>query len=85
MLKKQLLPYIWGTTWLGEVVPLCTVKTYGKVKVILHLFITLLLNGGELLALHPGCLTHRERVPAVLLSRDWVCPRAGLDSLGKSK
>jgi hypothetical protein len=34
---------------------------YEGVKVWLHVFLTLALDGGERLALHPGCFTPVER------------------------
>jgi hypothetical protein len=38
-------------------------KTYGGVKVYIHVFLTLALCGGEWSASRPGQFTHEERVP----------------------
>jgi hypothetical protein len=45
--------------------------------VLIHIFLTSALDGGEWSASRPGCLTLGERVPGT----HWVDSKAGLDDI----
>jgi hypothetical protein len=55
------------------------------VKVQLHAFLTLALDGREWSASRPGRFTPRERAPCTPWLGSWVGPRAGLDTVSKRK
>jgi hypothetical protein len=56
-------------------------KTHGGVKVELHIFLTLALDGGEWSASCPSHFTPRETAPAILWIRGWVGARVNLDAV----
>jgi hypothetical protein len=58
-------------------------KTYWKVEVQFHVFITLALDGGEWSVLRSGRFTPEERAPDMHLTGGWMELRAGLDAMEK--
>jgi hypothetical protein len=56
------------------------VNTYGGVEVWLHVFLTSALDDGEWSASRTGHINPKEGVPGTHWIRDWVGPRAGLDT-----
>jgi len=56
-------------------------KTYGRVEVYLHAFLTSAPDGGEWLASGPGRFTPRGRATGTHCVRCWVGPRADLDAV----
>jgi hypothetical protein len=60
-------------------------KMYWGVEVQLHGFLTLVLDGGEWSASHPGRFTPRERAPGTHWIGGWVGTRAILDVVVKKK
>jgi hypothetical protein len=60
-------------------------KAYGGVDVQIHIFLTLILVGGESSASRPGLFTPGERDPGSHWTGDWVDPRAGLNDVEKRK
>jgi hypothetical protein len=60
-------------------------KTYGGVAVWMHVFLILVLVGGEWSASRPGRYTPKERAPGTHWVGGWVGPRAGLDIVEKRK
>jgi hypothetical protein len=59
-------------------------KTYGRMKVYLHTFLTLALHGGES-ASRLGRFTPGERVPGTHWIGGWVGPRSDIDAMAKRK
>jgi hypothetical protein len=59
--------------------------TCGMVEVYLHAFLTSALDGGEWSASRPGCFTGGERAPGTHWIEGLVGPRAGLDTVAKTK
>jgi hypothetical protein len=55
------------------------------VVVLIHIFLTLALAGGEWSVLGPGRFTPTERAPGTHWIGGWVDPRAGLDDVEKRK
>jgi hypothetical protein len=55
-------------------------KMYGGVKIQLHTFLIMVLDGGEWSASHPSCFTSEERDPYAHLI-GWASPRASLDTV----
>jgi hypothetical protein len=55
-------------------------KTYGKVEVKLHAFLTSALDVDGWSDSRPGRFTARERAPGTHCIGGWVGPRAGLDA-----
>jgi hypothetical protein len=62
---------------------LCTIKTYGRVDVLIHIFLTSALVGGEWLVSRICRFTSEESVPYTHWIGGWVSPRAGLDYVDK--
>jgi hypothetical protein len=60
-------------------------KTYWGVEVLLHVFLTSGLYGGEWSASRSGRFTPRERAHGTRWTGGWVGPRAGLDTVVKRK
>jgi hypothetical protein len=60
-------------------------KVYGGVDVLIHVFLTSALIGGEWSASHPGRFTPGKRAPRTHWIGSWVDPRAGLDDVEKRK
>jgi hypothetical protein len=60
-------------------------KAYRGVDVLIHIFFTSALVGGEWSALRPGRFTPGEKAPDTHWIGGWVGPRAGLDDLEKRK
>jgi hypothetical protein len=58
-------------------------EAYGGVDVLIHVFLTSALLGGEWSASRPGCFTPAERAPGTHWIGGWVDPRAGLDDVEK--
>jgi hypothetical protein len=58
-------------------------KTYWRVEVQLHSFLTSALDGGECSASHPGRFIPRERDPGTHWIGGWVGLRAVLDAVVK--
>jgi hypothetical protein len=56
-------------------------KTYGRVDVQIHVFLTSALVGGDWPASCPGRFILEERVPGTPWIGDWVDPRTGLDNV----
>jgi hypothetical protein len=56
-------------------------KTYGGREILIHVFITLELNGGKWSASHPGHLTPEETESGTHWIGDWVDPRADMDAV----
>jgi hypothetical protein len=56
-------------------------KTYCRVEVQLHVFLTSALDGGEWSASSPGSFTPAEIVPDTQCIVDWVGPSAGPDAV----
>jgi hypothetical protein len=56
-------------------------KKYGRVDVLIHVFLISALFGGEWSASRPGRLTPGERVPCNHWIGGWVGPRTGLDAV----
>ena len=60
----------------------------GAWGVLLHSFLTLILDGGERSAIQSGCFTHplpnRERIPSTHWIEGWVGARTGLNVLEKN-
>jgi len=61
-----------------------TVKTYGRMEVYLHAFLTSALGGGDWSAVRPGSFTPWEPPSTPCIGR-WVGTRAGLDAVAKKK
>jgi hypothetical protein len=55
-------------------------KAYGGVDVLIHIFLTSVLIGGEWSTSRPGCFN-----PGTHWIGGWVDPKAGLDDVKKSK
>jgi hypothetical protein len=68
-----------------EVCPRYATKACGGVKVKLHSFLTLTLDGGDWSASYTSLFTHRQRVPNVYWIGGWVDSRASLHILEKWK
>jgi hypothetical protein len=60
-------------------------KAYGEVDVLIHIFLTSALVGGEWSASRLGSCTPGERAPGIHWIGGWVDPRAGLDDLERRK
>jgi hypothetical protein len=60
-------------------------KTYGRVDVQIHIFLTSALVGGEWSASRSGRFTPGERSSGTNCIGGWVDPRAGLDDMEKRK
>jgi hypothetical protein len=60
-------------------------KTYGGVDILIHIFLTSAIAGGEWSASHPGSFTPEERAPGTHWIGCWMDPRAGLDDVEKRK
>jgi hypothetical protein len=60
-------------------------KMYEGVEMWLHAFVTLALDGGELLSLHPGCCTPEEKGAVTQWIEGWVGPIADMDAVAKKK
>jgi hypothetical protein len=60
-------------------------QAYGGVDVLIHIFLTLALVGGEWSASRRGRFSPRKRTPGTNLTGGWVSPRAGLDDVEKKK
>jgi hypothetical protein len=60
-------------------------KAYGGIDVLIHIFLTSALVGGEWSASRPGRFTPGERVPGTHWIGGWVDPITGLDDLKKRK
>jgi hypothetical protein len=56
-------------------------KTYGGVEEYLHAFLTSALDGGEWLALRPGCFTSGLRAPGTYWIGGWVGLRPNPDAV----
>jgi hypothetical protein len=59
-------------------------KAYGKVDVLIHVFLTLALAAGEWSTSRLDRFTPGERVPYTHLTGDWVGPRSDLDYMKKN-
>jgi hypothetical protein len=60
-------------------------KAYEGVDVLIHIFLTSALVGGERSAPCPGRFTPGERPPGTHCIGGWVDPRAGLGDVEKRK
>jgi hypothetical protein len=60
-------------------------KTYGGVDVLIRVFLTSAIVGGEWSASHPCRYIPGERAPGTHWIGGWVGPRAGLDEVEKRK
>jgi hypothetical protein len=60
-------------------------KSYGRVDVWIHIFLTSALVGGEWSASRPGRFTPGERALGTHWIGGCVGPRAGLDNMEKAK
>jgi hypothetical protein len=60
-------------------------KTYGRVDVQFHIFLTSVLFGGEWSTSLPGRFTPEERATGTHWIGGWVGRRAGLDDVEKRK
>jgi hypothetical protein len=60
-------------------------KAYGGLDVLIHIFLTSALVGGEWSASRPGRFTPGERAPGTHRIGGWVGPRTGLDDMEKRK
>jgi hypothetical protein len=60
-------------------------KAYGVVDVLIYVFLTLALVGGEWTASRHGRFTPGEREPGTHCIGGWVGPRTGLDDVEKRK
>jgi hypothetical protein len=60
-------------------------KAYGRVDVLIHIFLTSAVVGGEWSASRPGRFTPGERAPATHWKRGRVGPRTGLDDVERRK
>jgi hypothetical protein len=60
-------------------------KAYGGVDVLIQIFLTSALVGGEWSASRSGRFTPGERAPDTHWIRGWVDPRAGVDDVEKKK
>jgi hypothetical protein len=60
-------------------------KSYGKVDVYIHIFLTLAIAGGEWSASRPTHYTPGERAPSSVWIGDWVNARVGLDDMERKK
>jgi hypothetical protein len=60
-------------------------KAYEEVDVLIHIFLTSALAGGEWSASRPCRFTSGERVPNTHWTGGWVGPRTGLDDVEKRK
>jgi hypothetical protein len=60
-------------------------KAYGEVDVLIHIFLTSALVGGESSASHPYHFTPEDRAPGTHWTGGWVDPRADLDDVEKRK
>jgi hypothetical protein len=60
-------------------------KTYGRVEVYTHGFVTSALEGGECLALRPDYFTPGKRAPGTHWIVGWMGPSAGMDAEAKRK
>jgi hypothetical protein len=58
-------------------------KAYGGVDVLIHIFLTSTLVGGEWSASRPCNFTQGHRTPGTHCIGGWVGPRAGLDDVEK--
>jgi hypothetical protein len=58
-------------------------KACGGVDVLIHIFLSSALVGGEWSALNPGRFTPGERAPGTYWIEHWVDPRDGLDDVEK--
>jgi hypothetical protein len=58
-------------------------KAYRGVDILIHIFFTSALAGGEWSASRLGRFTFRETAPDTLWIGGWVDPRAGLDDVEK--
>jgi hypothetical protein len=79
------------TDWANVKLFLCllikhyVMNAYGGVDVLIHVFLTSTLVGGEWSASHSGRFTPGERARGSHWVGDWVGHRAGLDNLEKWK
>jgi hypothetical protein len=62
-----------------------TIKGHGGVDVLIHVFLTLALIGGEWWASCPGHFTSRKRAPGAHWIGGWVGPRTWLDDMERRK
>jgi hypothetical protein len=60
-------------------------KAYGGVGVLIHVFLTSSLVGGEWSASRPGCFTPVEKPLGTHWRGGWVGPRVVLDKLEERK
>jgi hypothetical protein len=60
-------------------------KAYGVVDVLIHIFLTSAIVGGEWSASQAGRFTPRERAPGTYWLGGSVDPRVGLDDMEKRK
>jgi hypothetical protein len=58
-------------------------KAYGGLDVLIHIFLTSALFGGEWSASRPVRFTAGERAPSTQWIGGWVDPRASLDNMQK--
>jgi hypothetical protein len=58
-------------------------KAYGRVDVLVHIFLTSALAGGEWSPSRPDRFTPEERAPGTHWIGGWVGLRAGLDDVEK--
>jgi hypothetical protein len=56
-------------------------KAYGGVNVLIHIFLTSALVGGECPASRPDHFTPEKRASIIYWIWDWVGPRTGLDAV----
>jgi hypothetical protein len=59
-------------------------KTYGRMEVQLHAFLTLALDGGMWLVSHPGCFTPGERAAGIDWTGSQMGSTAGLEVVAKN-
>ena len=62
-----------------------TMKAYRKVEVLLQSFLTMAVDGSELLDSLLYRCTSVERAPTIIQIGCWVDPRGGLDALEKRR
>jgi hypothetical protein len=60
-------------------------KTYGRVDVYIHVFLTSVLDGDKWSASRRSCLIPGERAPGTHWIGGWVGPRAGLGNVEERK
>jgi hypothetical protein len=60
-------------------------KAYGGVDVLIHIFLTSAISGGEWSASRPCRFTPEEKSPGTQWIGVWMGPRAGLDDVEKRK